>query len=79
MTDENLTFYEPDEHQLSRFHRINSLSYEDWQLRCVSCNDCSICHMAIHQYLISTEKHICTYGISEKKFRLLMSSADCAY
>ena len=43
MIDENLTFYEPDEHQLSKFHRINSLSYDDWELRCVSCNDCSIC------------------------------------
>lgn len=76
---ENITYYEPTEHQLAKFHHINSISYEDWQLHCVSCGDCSICHMAIHQYLISTEKHHCTYGISENKFRILMSSADCAY
>ena len=79
MTDENLVFYEPSEHQLMKFYRINSLSDEDWELRCVSCDDCSICHMAIHQYLLSTTKHTCTYGISDKDFRLLMSSADCSY
>ena len=77
--DENLIFYEPSERQLDKFHRINSLSEEDWGLRCVSCDDCSICHMAIHQYLLSITKHTCTYGISEEKFRLLMSDADCDY
>ena len=79
MNSENLTFYEPSEYQLDKFYRINSLSDEDWELRCVSCDDCSICHMAIHQYLLSTEKHTCTHGISEKEFRILMSSADCSY
>ena len=79
MTNENLTFYEPDEYQLAKFHRINSLSEDDWELRCVSWSDCSICPMAIHQYLLSTTTHHCTYGISEKEFRTLMSSADCEY
>lgn len=76
---ENLAFYEPDEAQFAKFHYINSLSDEDWELRCVSYNDCSICPMAIHQWLLSTETHHCTYGISEKEFRALMSSADCSY
>ena len=76
---ENLTFYEPDEYQLAKFHRINSLSEDDWELRCVTCNDCSICSMAIHQWLLSTTTHHCTYGISEKEFYTLMSSADCEY
>ena len=77
MTEENLTFYEPSEAQLDKFHRINSLSDDDWEIRCP--NDCSFCHMAIHQWLLSRETHHCTYGISEKEFRTLMSSADCAY
>lgn len=79
MTDENLTFYEPSESQLDKFHRINSLSDKDWELQCVSCDDCSICHMAIHQWLLSREVHRCTRGLSEERFRVLMSSADCAY
>ena len=79
MTQENLTLHEPDDYQLFKFHRINTLSQDDWELRCVSCNDCSICDMAIHQWLLSTEVHHCTYGISEKEFRALMSSADCSY
>ena len=79
MIDENLTFYEPDDAQLAKFRRINALSDEDWELRCIPYNDCSICPMAIHQWLLSTETHHCTYGISEKEFKILMSSADCYY
>ena len=79
MTKENLIFYEPDEYQLAKFHRINNLREDVWELRCVFCDDCSICDMAIHQHLLSTTTHHCTYGISEKEFRTLMSSADCSY
>lgn len=76
---ENLTFYEPTEEQLAKFRRVNSLEETDWALRCVFCNDCSICDMAVHQWLILTEKHTCTRGISEERFRALMSDADCEY
>ena len=79
MSQENLIFYEPTAAQLDKFNRINALSEKDWELRCVSCDDCSICNMAIHQYLLSRTKNICTYGLSEMEFRLLMTSADCDY
>ena len=79
MSDENLTFYEPDAHQLAKFYNINSLPDKDWELRCLEYDDCSICPMAIHQYLLSTTKHRCTYGLSEMEFRILMSDADCEY
>ena len=78
-TNENLTFYEPTEAQLDKFHRINALSDKDWELRCVACDNCSICDMAIHQWLFSTVTHHCTRSITEEKFRILMSSADCEY
>jgi len=76
---ENLTFYEPSACQLSKFHHINSWSEEDWELRCISYDDCSICPIAIHQWLLSTVAHHCTYGMNEEKFRLIMMDADCEY
>lgn len=77
MTQENLIFYEPTEAQLQKFRDINASP--NWPEQCVYYDDCTVCPMAIHQYLLSTTKHICTYGISEEKFRLLMSDADCEY
>ena len=76
---ENLTYYEPTEAQLTKFRHIKEAP--EWLLNaaCVGCNDCSICPMAIHKWLISTEKHICTRGVTEEKFRILMSDADCEY
>lgn len=79
MTQENLTFYEPTEEQLYKFNDINQMRADIVDEQCTYYNDCSICPMAIHQYLLSTTKHICTYGISEEKFRVLMSDADCEY
>jgi len=79
MINENLTFYEPTKEQLAKFRRINETPEWMHDAACANCNDCSICHAAIHQYLLSTTKHTCTYGISEEKFRLLMSNADCDY
>ena len=76
---ENLTIYEANEHQLWKFEKINELTDEEWERRCVRCNDCSICDMAIHQQLFTTTRHICTFGMSEKKFRAYMTSADCYY
>ena len=76
---ENLTFYTPDTQQYKKFDRINSMSDEQWERRCVACNDCSICDMAIHQYLLSVEKHICVYGISKEQFEIAMSNADCSF
>ena len=79
MTQENLTFYEPTEQQLAKFNEINALSDSTWERRCVDYNNCSICPMAIHQYLLSRTKHTCTHGLSEMEFRLIMSSADCDF
>ena len=79
MSQENLTFYEPDEQQLAKFHEINAMSESAWERRCVYYNNCSICPMAIHQHLLSTTKHRCTHGLSEMEFRLFMSDADCDY
>ena len=79
MTNENLTFYEPTKEQLSKFRRINETPEWMHNIACTSCNDCSQCHAAIHKYLLSTTKHTCTYGITEEKFHLLMSDADCEY
>lgn len=77
--DENLNFYEPSESQLAKFQRINATPNEICEVECASCNDCSVCTMAVHTFLLSTTKHTCTRGISETKFRSLMSSADCEY
>ena len=79
MNQENLTMHEPTEQQLAKFNEINALSEASFERRCADYNNCSICPIAIHQYLVSTTKHRCTYGLSEMEFRLLMSSADCDY
>lgn len=79
MTQENLTIHEPEWYHLEKFHDINSMPDRIWEQHCVHYDDCSICPMAIHQYLLSTMKHTCTRGISEEKFRALMSDADCEY
>lgn len=79
MTDENLTYYEPTEAQLTKFHQTNEMPEWVWEMICMDYNDCSTCPVAIHQWLLSTEKHTCTRGITEEKFRALMSSADCEY
>jgi hypothetical protein len=76
---ENFTFYEPDEQQLQKFHKINEWTDDEWERRCVACDDCSICNMAIHQQLYTTTRHTCTYGMSEKEFRVYMADADCYY
>lgn len=76
---ENLTLYEPTEEQLEKFYRINKTPEWINHMACVECNDCSKCHAAIHKHLLSTTKHICTYGITEDKFRTMMADADCEY
>ena len=76
---ENLTFYTPDTKQYEKFNRINSMTDEQWELKCIACNDCSICNMAIHEFLISTEKHICVYGMSKEQFEAIMSDADSSF
>lgn len=76
---ENLTFYEPTEEQLVKFRRINELHRTRFEFLCVCCDDCSICDMAIHQHLLSTTKNTCTYGMTEEKFCIIMSDADCEY
>lgn len=79
MNRENLEHFEPDECQYEKFKRINAMSDEQWELACVNCNDCSICDMAIHQFLISTTRHVCVRDMSEKEFEIAMDNADCSF
>ena len=76
---ENLTVYTPDTSDYRKFDIINSMSHEQWERRCVACNDCSVCDMAIHQYLLSTYRHVCVYGMSKERFEAEMSSSDCTF
>lgn len=77
---ENLDHFEPTEYQYRKFEEINKLSDEEWEERCVMLyDDCSICPMAIHQYLITTDKHTCVYGITKEKFEALLDNADCSF
>ena len=76
---ENLTFYEPTETQLAKFHRINETPEWVHNTICTGCNNCAECNAAIHQWIITTQKHICTYGMTEEKFRIIMADADCEY
>ena len=69
MPHENLIFHKPTEAQWDKFRRINRKYYDD----------CRICPMAIHQFLFSTERHICVLGMSEKEFEIAMSSADISF
>lgn len=73
---ENLTHYTPDSGQYEKFDKINNLPEEVWERRCCLTNDCSICDMAIHQFLLSTTKHICVYGMTRKDFENRMDNAD---
>ena len=79
MPEENLTHFEPSEEEYRKFEQINALSEEQWERRCVYCNDCSICDMAIHQHLYSTTKHTCVYGMSKKEFEAHMDNADVSF
>lgn len=76
---ENLNFYEPTEAQLEKFRRINETPEWVHSVICANYNNCAECNAAIHQWLISTTKHTCTYGMDEEKFRLIMMDADCEY
>lgn len=76
---ENFYFYEPTKAQIEKFRRINETPEWIHNAICTNCNDCSECNAAIHQWLISTTKNTCTYGMTEEKFRLIMADADCEY
>lgn len=76
---EDLIHNEPSERELEKFRKINKMSEEEWERKCSSCNDCSVCFMAVHKELYSTTKHVCTYGISESKFKILMDSDSVWY
>ena len=76
MLRENLQHFAPTEKQYERFERINALSEAAWERRCVWCDDCSACDMAIHQHLYTTIKHTCVYGMSRKEFETCMDNAD---
>ena len=76
---ENLTFYTPSSEQYDKYNEIQNLSDDKWELECVSCNDCSICHMAIHQFLLSCEKHVCVRNMTKEQFEIAMSNADIEF
>lgn len=76
---ENLDHYKPSDEEYEKFKQINSMTDEQWEHECVKINDCSICHMAIHQYLISTTKNTCVYGMTREQFETAMDNADCSF
>ena len=76
MSRENLQHFTPTKEQYEKFEKINDLSDDAWERRCVRCNDCSACDMAIHQYLYTTTKHTCVYGMTKKEFEAHMDNAD---
>lgn len=65
--------------QYEKFNYINSLSDSEWEQKCILCNDCSICDMAIHEFLLSVTRHICVYGMSIERFESIMSDADSSF
>ena len=79
MNRENLNMHEPTSFQMIKYYEINSMPEEMHEAKCVYYDNCSICPMAIHQFLLSTTKHHCVYGMSEDKFLSVMSDADCAF
>ena len=76
---ENLFHYQPSDEEYEKFERINSMTDEQWEHECTSTNDCSICRMAIHQYLTFTTKHTCVYGMTRERFESAMDNADCSF
>jgi hypothetical protein len=50
--------------ETEHFNKINALSTDEWKEKCVACNDCSKCNMALHKDLFSTTKHTCIYDMS---------------
>ena len=73
---ENLEHFTPDTRQYEKFEEINSLPEEVWEERCCRVDDCSICHMALHHFLLSTTVHNCVYGMTKKEFEKRMDNAD---
>lgn len=79
MSGENLTHYTPDTSQYYKFNEICEMDYDKWCLECAGVDVCSICRMAIHQYLLSIEKHTCVYGMTKEQFEAAMDNADCDF
>jgi uncharacterized cysteine cluster protein YcgN (CxxCxxCC family) len=77
--DREFIIREVDEQEIWKFNKINQLDPEEWERRCIRCNDCSICDMAIHQPLITKTKHTCVYGMTEKEFRSHMTDVDAYF
>ena len=65
--------------QMRWFNYINAQSEENHDKQCIYYDDCSICPMAIHQFLLTTTKHTCVRDMSEKEFRIRMVDADCCF
>lgn len=61
---------------MERYHEINALTYEEWQKKCVSCNDCSRCKMALYKDLYSSTKSTCVYDMPIKTFKIEVEMCD---
>lgn len=76
---ENLNHYEPTTRQYEKLNSINEMSEECWTENCCLVNDCSICDMAIHQFLLSTTKHVCVRGMTKEQLEVALDNADCDF
>ena len=76
---ENLCHYTPDTRQYEKLEEINHMPYEEWEQKCCSINDCSICDMAIHQFLLSTTKHTCVRDMTKEQLEIALDNADCDF
>lgn len=79
MNNENLVHYEPTPEQWQKFKRINDMTEDEQDKKCIAFDDCRICDMAIHQQLLSCTKHICVQGMTERQFSVAMDNADCDF
>lgn len=76
--EENLKHSYPSIRQYEKWAKINARTEEEHEKLCVCVNDCSICPMAITQYLITTETHHCVRDMTKEQFELAMD-CDCCF
>lgn len=76
---ENLCHFSPTTSQYEKFNEIQNMSEEKWEHICCLTNDCSICDMAIHHFLLSTTKHTCVKGMTKEQFEIALDNADCDF
>ena len=77
--NENLMHFSPTAEQYEKFKKFNSMTDEEQDKACIHYDDCKICPMAIHQYLLSYTKHTCVLGMTKKQFEIALDNADCDF